>query len=225
MLFDLRGHRRRAVQATYLMLAILMGGGLVLFGIGGDVSGGLFDAFSDNRGGGSGNSAIEDRIDRDEKRLQTNPRDETALKDLVRANYQLVSGDADPNTGRFPDSAREELEAASRAWERYLALEPKRVEASLAFLMLQVYGQTGLNQAAKAAEAAEIAANERPSSSAYVQLTLYASLAKQDRKAELAGRRAIELAPEGERSSVRQQVQQAKAAGATAQAEGSSSER
>ena len=30
-----RGRRRRAVQATYLMLAVLMGGGLVLFGIGG----------------------------------------------------------------------------------------------------------------------------------------------------------------------------------------------
>ena len=41
MLFDLRGRRRRAVQATYLTLAVLMGGGLVLFGIGGDVSGGL----------------------------------------------------------------------------------------------------------------------------------------------------------------------------------------
>ena len=45
MLFDLRGRRRRLVQATYLSLAVLMGGGLVLFGIGGDVSGGLFNAF------------------------------------------------------------------------------------------------------------------------------------------------------------------------------------
>ena len=34
MLFDLRGRRRRAVQGTYLMLAVLMGGGLVLFGVG-----------------------------------------------------------------------------------------------------------------------------------------------------------------------------------------------
>src|ERR671914_171088 len=57
MLFDLRGRRRRAVQATYLTLAVLMGGGLVLFGIGGDVSGGLFDAFSDRSGGGQGRAA------------------------------------------------------------------------------------------------------------------------------------------------------------------------
>ena len=45
MLFDLRGRgRRRTVQVIYLSLAILMGGGLVLFGIGGATSGGLIDA-------------------------------------------------------------------------------------------------------------------------------------------------------------------------------------
>ena len=52
MLFDLRGRRRRAVQGTYLVLAMLMGGGLVLFGVGGSVSGGLLDAFKSDGGGG-----------------------------------------------------------------------------------------------------------------------------------------------------------------------------
>ena len=48
MLFDLRGRgRRRTVQAVYLTLAILLGGGLVLFGVGGNVSGGLLDALKD----------------------------------------------------------------------------------------------------------------------------------------------------------------------------------
>ena len=38
MLFDLRGaHRRRVVKIVYVALALLMGGGLVLFGIGGAV--------------------------------------------------------------------------------------------------------------------------------------------------------------------------------------------
>ena len=47
MLFDLQGRRRRMVQATYLILAVLMGGGLVLFGVGsGSISGGLFDALT-----------------------------------------------------------------------------------------------------------------------------------------------------------------------------------
>ena len=60
MLFDLRGRRRRAVQATYLTLAVLMGGGLVLFGIGGDVSGGLFDAFSGNSSNTTDNSQLDE---------------------------------------------------------------------------------------------------------------------------------------------------------------------
>src|SRR5215208_2066086 len=44
MLFDLKGRRRRVVQVTYVGLAVLMGGGLVLSGIGSDASGGLLDA-------------------------------------------------------------------------------------------------------------------------------------------------------------------------------------
>jgi len=217
MLFDLRGHRRRFVQATYVLLAVLMGGGLVLFGIGGNASGGLFDAFSGGGGGGNGNSVAEKRIERADARLKANPRDQAALKDLIRANYQIAAAQADPNTGVIKKDGRDELQGASTAWERYLATGPERVEASLAFLMLQVYGQGGLNQPAKGVKAAELAAEARPSASAYVQLTLYASLAKQGRKAELAGRKAIELAPKGERSSVKQQVEQAKAAGKPAQ--------
>src|ERR671933_179866 len=54
MLFDLKGKRRRTVQATYLTLAVLMGAGLVFFGIGSSVSGGARDPL---RGGGGGRSA------------------------------------------------------------------------------------------------------------------------------------------------------------------------
>ena len=52
MLFDLRSRgRRRTVQVVYLGLAVLMGGGLVLFGVGaGNGIGGLLNAFT---GGGS----------------------------------------------------------------------------------------------------------------------------------------------------------------------------
>ena len=49
MLFDLRGRgRRRTVQVIYLSLAVLMGGGLVLFGIGGGTNESLFDAIGGN---------------------------------------------------------------------------------------------------------------------------------------------------------------------------------
>ena len=58
MLFDLRSRgRRRTVQAVYLGLAILMGGGLVLFGVGaGNGLGGLLNAFT-GKGSTAGQTA------------------------------------------------------------------------------------------------------------------------------------------------------------------------
>jgi hypothetical protein len=218
MLFDLQGKRRRLVQATYLVLAVLMGGGLVLFGIGsGDSSGGLFDAITgkDSNNGSQVNSTVNKRIKADEKAVALNPKNTKALEDLVRSHYQLAADDADPNTGAFGNNGKAELEKASEAWLRYVAVATKPND-SLAGLMLQAYGQGGLNKASEAAQAAEFVADARPSAVAYLQLTQYAALAGQTRKAELAGRKAIELAPKAQKKLVKQQVEAAKASAAAA---------
>ena len=208
MLFDLKGRRKRVVQVVYLFLAILMGGGLVLFGIGGDVSGGLFDAFSDR--GGSGNQIVEERIEDNEERVAEDPQDKAALEDLARDWYQLAQAEADPNTGQFTEDGLERLENADEAWQQYLAAEERNPDPALAALMLQTYGPTGLNQPAEAARAAEIVTEENPSAQAYLQLVTYAALAGQERKADLAGEKAIELAPKDQRSTVKALVEQAK---------------
>src|ERR687893_2239582 len=118
MLFDLRGRRRRAVQATYLTLAILMGGGLVLFGIGGDVSGGLFDAFSDRSGNTSSDDTVEKRIERNEERVAQGGRArEAALKELVRDYYALATNQVPTGAVGFPEDARDELDKAAAAYE------------------------------------------------------------------------------------------------------------
>jgi hypothetical protein len=210
MLFDLQGKRKRLVQATYLTLAILMGGGLVLFGIGGEVSGGLVDALGGNSGGGNANQTIEDRIKRDEKALKANPRNTAALESLVRSHYQLATDDADPNTGTFGAEGKKDLAAADSAWQRYVEVA-KKPDDSLAGLMLQAYSEIGLDKPEEATEAAEIVANARPSAVAYLQLAQYASAAGQKRKADLAGEKAIELAPKSQKKLVRQQVAAAKA--------------
>ncbi len=208
MLFDLKGKRRRAVQGTYLLLAVLMGGGLVFFGIGSDVSGGLFDAFSENPDGGGTSSLVAERVAKADQRLRVNPRDEIALKDAIRGHYQLAADTADPNTGSFPPQARPELGRAAAAWERYLALRPKAVDSSLAGLMLQVYSEAGLNRPAGAAQAAEMVARARPSASAFLQVATYATLAGETSKADRAGRKAVDLASAKERSTVKRQVRQ-----------------
>ena len=215
MLFDLKGRRRRVVQATYLALAVLMGGGLVLFGIGGDVQGGLFDAFSERGSSGAGSGA-SDQVEKAEERLRANPRDRSALEDLIRGNYQLAAEEADPNTGTFGPEAMEELRATAAAWERYLDAYPDKPDPALATRMVQVYGEGGLKKPAEAAAAAETVANARPTPQAFLQLMQYASLAGQKRKADLAAERAIELAPRGQRQNVREAVKQARAAAASA---------
>lgn len=206
MLFDLKGRRRRVVQGTYLLLAILMGGGLVLFGIGGDVSGGLFDAFSGNST--SGSSIVEDRIDENEQKLETDPSNAAALKEIARDRYQLATQESDA-TGAFTDDGKEQLAESDSAWQRYLDLDPKKPDPALAGLMVNVYSPTALNKPAEGAEAAEIVTTAQPKNAqAYLQLAQFAAQAGQDRKADLAGQKAIELAPKDQRSTVKQLVEQ-----------------
>ena len=108
------------VKVIYLSLAVLMGGGLVLFGIGGDVSGGLLDAFSGG-GGGGGNEEIEKQIDKHEKQLQAQPNSQPALrKPLVREYYQLATAQIPENQSVFPQEAQDDLRKSDLYWKRYV---------------------------------------------------------------------------------------------------------
>jgi hypothetical protein len=193
MLFDLRGRRRRAVQATYLTLALLMGGGLVLFGIGGDVSGGLFDAFSERGGGG---------------------------KALVRDNYQLATAQTESTSVGFPNEAKDELAKAGAYWDRYLDGEPERPDASLAAVALQIFDVTALNRPRKAQRAAAIIANEQEEPASYLRLVQYAALAGDTRTADLAAQKAVDLAPKEEKKQVKEQAEQLKKPQAQTQPQG-----
>ena len=159
MLFDLRaGGRRRLVQAVYLMLALLLGGGLVLFGIGGDVSGGLFDAFREDSSQSNATQQFEDRLDEQEKRLQANPNDQAALAEVAKLHYQIAGTGENFNEeqGRFTAEGLAELREAERAWNRYLATDPDPVESGVAIQMVQVFGQAGLNKPDEAVQACRL---------------------------------------------------------------------
>ncbi len=79
--------------------------------------------------------------------------------------------------------------------------------------MLQAYGEFGLNQPSNAEKAAQIvAARGQSSSAAYVQLVRYATLAGDTRTQNLAAEKALDLAPKGQRGSVKKLLEQAQAA-------------
>jgi hypothetical protein len=221
MLFDLQGKRRRVVQATYLMLAVLMGGGLVLFGIGGDVSGGLFDAFSERGGGsGSGDSLIRDRIEDNEKKVQADPTSEATRKALARDYYSLAAALPVGEDGRVPADGQDELRKAAANYKAYLALEPKRPDPSLALTALQIYDPNALNQPDEAQEAAALRARVLDDPESYLALVQYATLAGDTRTADLAAQKAVDLAPKKQRKAVKAAAEQAKkpAGGGGAQA-------
>jgi hypothetical protein len=223
MLFDLKGRRRRVVQGTYLTLAVLMGAGLVLFGIGSSTSGGLGDLFSGGGGSNKGSDVVQKKIDAAEKQLQVNPRNAAALGDVIRGHYQLASANADPNTGVFSKDARDDLQQAADTWQRYLGTKPKKIDLGLGRVMVQAYsGLAQLSSSSQAtatrywggaAEASELIAGQQQNPANYIALVQYATLAGQTGKADLAGKRAIALAPKGQRKAVQQQVTQAKAVG------------
>lgn len=212
MLFDLRGRRRRAVQATYLILAILMGGGLVLFGIGGNVSGGLVDAF--DGGGGGGNDAVSERIDRNEDRLKASPGNEAALKALVRDNYSQAVSQQPSGATEFPDDAKDDLARAAVYWQRYLKAETGKPDASLATVALRVYDVGALNKPADATRAMTIVAGASEDFQSYLQLVQYAALAGDKRTADLATQKAVDLAPKKFKKQVEKQAEQIKTAAA-----------
>lgn len=216
MLFDLKGKRRRLVQGVYLTLAILMGGGLVLFGIGGDVQGGLFDAFS----GGQQQQASEAaaQLKSANAALTENPEDTDALGEKIRAAFQLSKENVNTETGAQTATSTKYLDQASDAWQQYLELKPdpppddgsppgpKQPDASLAGYMLQVYDVAGLNDPAAAARAAELVAISRPTVGAYLKLAQLAAGAGQTRTANLAAQKAVELAEPEQRKAVQKQA-------------------
>jgi hypothetical protein len=209
MLFDLKGRRRRVIQGTYLMLAVLMGGGLVLFGIGSNTgSGGLVDAITGGGGASqdAGSGQIADRVGQAEARLRTNPRDQAALAAVVRGRYQLATAKTSANSTGFPPEAQPDLKGAAAAWERYLAQRPAKPDDSLAGLMLQAYSEFGLRRPDKAAQAAQIVAEARPSASSWLGVAQYATLAGDTKGANRAGKRALATASSAERPAVKQQL-------------------
>jgi hypothetical protein len=209
MLFDLRGRRRRAVQATYLTLAVLMGGGLVLFGIGGDVSGGLFDAFSDRSGSGSASEDLQERIDDREERLRSDPENERILKALIRDYHALASAQVPTGGGPYPEEAKDELGQAGEYWQRYLEVADEP-DPSLARLAVAVYDPTALNQPEEGAAAMRIVAEADNDYQSYLALVQLSAAAGDKRTANLAADKAVELAPKGQKKEVRQQAKSLK---------------
>jgi tetratricopeptide (TPR) repeat protein len=222
MLFDLKGRRKRLVQVVYVILAVLFGAGLILFGVGGSVSGGLLDAFKGNSTSG-GSNIYQKQAEQAQKTLTLEPKNERAWLKLAEAkvNVARTGGDYDSNTGQFKEGSVPELKEAARAWERYLKLDPKKPAGITASLMVQVYAtllrfgaaSEPLDAFNQAARAQEIFAKAQPSPIAYFNLAAILYQIGKIGKGDAAGEKALSRTPHDQRNTVKAQLADARKEG------------
>jgi hypothetical protein len=212
MLFDLRGRgRRRTVRVIYVGLALLMGVGLVGFGIGGGFGGGgLLNAASNNEG--SNSASFSSQIKKYRKITAQQPNNVGAWESLAKALLHEAGGEAYVNSaGQVSSKGKELFSQASEAWTKYLALNPPKPNTELAQLMVTVYGEQGLNQPAQAVQVLQISVAARPNSAAlYAALAEYAYKANNVRVGDLASTKAVALAPATQRTRLKKELAEVK---------------
>lgn len=223
MLFDLQsGKRRRVVQVVFGALALLFAVSFVGFGIGGDVSGGIFDAIG--LGDGSSSSSTpqyEDQIDSANQTLETDPKNERALLDLVQYHYLTAAGteggvQRDEQTGiaLVSTDAENELDQSVDAWERYLAAKPDRVSvegATNAFQAENLLFQAALGNgdagaalaaAEASAKAQQFVADQRGTASDYGTLATYLYYTGQVKQGDAAAEQAVKASEPASREQI-----------------------
>ena len=212
MLFDLRGrHRRRAVRLIYIGLALLMGVGLVGFGIGGGFGGGgLLSAASEN--GGSSGASYSSEIKKYSKLTKEKPSNTSDWEHLVNAQLHEAGNEAYvTQAGAVTSKGKTLFRQLAQSWNSYIGLNPPKPNLELAKRMLTVFGEEGLNEPAAAVQVLQIAVEAEPTSSGlYQRLAEYAYKAHNTREGDLASEKAVSLVPAAERTRLRSELAQVK---------------
>jgi hypothetical protein len=208
MLFDLRGRgRRRTIRVVYIGLAVIFALGFVGFGVGGGLgSGGIFDVFTKNEGGGGVSHSGE--VKKFEKLTQTQPNNISAWEKLVNAQLHEAGGEAYVTlTGGVTGKGRQLYSQIDQSWSHYLALNPPKPNLTLAKNVLRIYGEEGLDRPASAVGVVQIIVAAEPKSAVYYRfLAEFAYKAKNTRIGDLASAKAVTLAPPEQRKRLKTEL-------------------
>jgi hypothetical protein len=219
VLFDLRsGRRRRVVQIVFGGLAALFAISFVGFGIGSDVSGGIFDALglTDN----SGNADVESQVDEAEQRVEENPRNPQALADLVQVYVQAGNQQAEGVDANgvivLSSESEESFNKAADTWDRYLKLDPKKPDDAVAlqlagafFLLAQNADSAAdaVSALTVAADAQAVAADANPSVGNLRFLAIYQYFAGQLAAGDRTVDRLVAESSPGRAEAIRKQFE------------------
>ena len=212
MLFDLRSRgRRRTVQVVYLGLALLMGGGLVLFGVGtGNGNGGLLNAFTGGGSSGAQKQALSSQEKAALKQTRLSPTDPNAWAALVLARWDNAGtgSNYDSATNNFTAGGKKELANTVSDWRHYLTLT-KSPSSTLAIIAARAYGSLGNYSGEAGAWEIQSAANPTVAHG-YECLAASAYAAGQTREGDLALNKALTLVPKLSRTQLKSEIQAAK---------------
>jgi predicted Zn-dependent protease len=220
MLFDLRSRgRRRTVQTVYLGLALLIGLGLVGFGVGaGNGLGGIFNAFNGNGSGSNQGQVVSSYEKTALKAVKDNPNSAAAWGSLVQARWTAATSNGtgvNSSTGQFTATGMNQLRQLAQDWQRYLQLtnSPASDQAILAARAYAILGQYG-----NAASAWDYVSIASPSDvSAFECLAASSYAAGQTRKGDLAMAKSLSMLPKSSQATIKLQLGQAKSSSSTAQ--------
>ena len=218
MLFDLRGRgRRRTVQVIYGILALIMLGGLLLVGVGTGSGGGILNAFTNNGSGGNQKVVVSQEEKQAIRATQLHPNDPAAWAALLQARYSTAtqSNNFNSSTGQITAAGKKELELATQAWQKYVALT-KAPDTTTAILAARSFALLG-DYAGEAAAWETVTQSSPNELKGYECLAASAYAAKQNRKGDLAAAKAVSLVPKAQQFELKQQLNQAKTNPAVAQ--------
>jgi tetratricopeptide (TPR) repeat protein len=207
MLFDLRGKgRRRTVRIIYTGLALLMGVGLVGFGVGGGFGGGgILNAASNSEGSSAASFAAQ--IKKYRKLTKQKPKDAAAWEQLTKAILHEAGG---VTQNGITSQGKALYAEASESWNKYLELNPPKESSELAEQMYTVYSEEGLKEPSQAVQALQILVAARPTSAAlWAALAENAYKAKNKRIGALASEKAVALAPAADRTRIKTELEEA----------------
>jgi hypothetical protein len=212
MLFDLRSKsRRRTVQVIYLGLAIVMGGGLVLFGVGtGNGNGGLLNSFTGNGSSSGQNQAVSAQTKAAEKTVRLHPTDPAAWSALVQAQWTDANsaGNYNSTAATFTAGGKKTLAAVVSSYQRYTQLA-KTPAVDTSILAARAYGQLG-RYAGEATAWENVTVADPSQVKGYECLAVSSYAAKQTRKGDLAAAKAISLVPKLQRVTLKAAITAAK---------------
>lgn len=211
MLFDLRSRgRRRTVQVVYVGLAVLIGAGLILFGVGtGTGGGGLLGGLTGNNSSSGGGNGLTSQVKNAVAQTKKTPNSASAWANLIAARFSAANSVGyNSNTNTYTATGKQQLKLLTQAYSHYTALA-KTPDTTTATLAAKAYTQ--LSNWDRSSAIYQTLLQGSPSSIPYlrcVALTAYA--AKNDRVAQLAQARLLARLPKSARKQYKALFQEAK---------------